>query len=71
MGATVVWPGVFGIAIFAEAGLRTEVLWEMLAALAIDHAGGTWDLGATGTMHHAFCDCGIEHGVSDGIGDLS
>ena len=71
IGSTVVRAGILGITIFAIAGFGTELLWIVLAALAIDHARGFWMFRTAGTMHHALCDGGIERGMSNGVRDLS
>ena len=43
----------------------------MLAALSIAHAACIWVFWTIETMYHALCDGGIEHGMSDGVRDLS
>ena len=70
-GSTIVGAGIVGITIFAIAGFRTELLWIVLAALAINHANCFWMIGTTKTMHHALCDGGIEHGMSNRVRDLN
>jgi hypothetical protein len=71
IGPTIVGSGIFRITIFAEAGLRTEDLWKVLATLSIDHAGCGWEFRTARTVHHALSDSGIEGGMGNGIRDLS
>jgi len=54
-----------------QMGFGTKVLWKMLAAFSIDHAGSIWMFWTTGTMHNAFFYGGIEHGMSNRVRDLS
>lgn len=71
MGDTVVRPCILGITIFFKKSARTERFWEMLLALAIDHARSIGEVRTTGTMEHTFCDNFKEPGMSGLIRDLS
>ena len=71
IGAAILRPGVFRVAIFTEAGFWTEILWKILVAFAIDHADSFWVCRTTGAMHHALCDGLIQHGMSCRVRDLS
>src|ERR1700683_3700688 len=70
-GPTIVRSDIFWITIFTHAGFRAEGLWIVLAALSIDHAGCFWVSRTAGTVDHTLCDCGIEHGMSDRVRDMS
>ena len=71
VGATIVWPGIFWIAIFTETCFRAKLLWKMLAANSIDHAGCIWMFRTAGTVGHALCDGLVEHQLGDRVRDLS
>jgi len=70
IGPAIVRPGVFWIAILTQPGFWAKVLWKMLAAFFIDHAGSLWVFWTTRTVHHALCYGGIEHGMSNRVKDL-
>src|SRR5882762_3476633 len=71
IGSTVVGSGIFWITVITIAGFGTEDLSIVLAALSINHTGSFFVCLATGTMHHALCDCGIESGMGNRVRDLS
>jgi len=74
IGATIIGPGIFRVTIITKGGLSAKAFWEVLATLSIDHAGSLLcfpSLRTTGTMHHALCDCFIEHWMQLSIRKLS
>jgi hypothetical protein len=67
----IVRPGIFWIAIFTKACLWTKLFGKTLATFAIDHVRCIIIFRTAGTMHHALCHGGIEHGMSFRVRDLS
>ena len=51
VGPAIVGSSILWITILAQAGVRTEILWIVLAALSFDHARCIWEFGATWIMH--------------------
>ena len=69
--STIVGSDVLGISVFTKTCGRAKFPWVMFAALTINHAGGFWELGTAGTVHHALCDGCIKYGLSFRVRDLS